>query len=202
MSYILIDEEKLNLSEKLLDVLGKVENIKLKIYNELEKRYQFNLHKTIDNHITSFNGKELFFYESLNTDNFYFRPQYVIRREVYNLLQNYIKENVILTPASITLTYKKDKDLKPYNSISIYDKIELNGRTDHIKVVAKFDNIIVNIPPLGASIDGLPFFEDKIPDEANTSGWWIEGNSVKFFVNTFANKEVKMVKIIVYYELY
>ena len=43
------------------------------------------------------------------------------------------------------------------------------------------------------------FFEDKLVDEAQTSGWWIEGTSIKYFINTFNFSSPKDIKVKIYY---
>jgi hypothetical protein len=61
------------------------------------------------------------------------------------------------------------------------------------------DSIKVEIPPIGCSINGIPFFEDKLVDEAQTSGWWSEGTSIKYFINTFNFGAPQNVKIDIFY---
>jgi hypothetical protein len=41
---------------------------------------------------------------------------------------------------------------------------------------------ITQIPPIGVSIDGLPFTDKDITKLKNYSGWWLEDNQIKVFL--------------------
>jgi len=194
----IINEYNLITSEKYFDLIQKVSNLNQKVWEVAKPRYQFNLKIDKNKNLKTFNGKELFFYNAINADNFCFRPVFYIKRELYDLLKQLVKDNVKIGLGSLNLKYFKEKNVFFYNATSIYDKIDI-VKTDHCKVMAYFDNILVEIPPIGTSINGLPFFEDKQPDESQTSGWWIEGNSIRYFINTFASGFPKEIKVKVYY---
>jgi hypothetical protein len=44
------------------------------------------------------------------------------------------------------------------------------------------NGIIVKIPPIGVSIDGLPFDFETPKNNKNYSGWWVEDGQIKIFM--------------------
>lgn len=200
---LLVDEYNLLSSENLLNLLDKVKNINVKIWEEASKRYQFNLkiNKNGDlRKLVNLLGKDVFIDESIDTQRYCFKSGILIKREMYNLLQNTIKNNIAISLKKLNLSKTKDYAPVVYNPNTIYGSINLKVKTDHLKVQVITDEYVSEIPPIGCSINGLPFFEDKKPDELQTSGWWIEGTSVKFFINTFkGNNVLKNLKLKIYY---
>ena len=194
----LVNEYDLLTSEKYLELLDKVKNLNKKIYKICEPRYQFNL-RNFNGELKTFTGKDLFFYEVISAENYCFKPVFYIKREVYNILQNLIKKNIKISLGTLKFLYFKNSNVIPYNNSTIYGKIDVSTKIEHCKLIAQFNNYIIEIPPVGISSNGIPFSENKIPDELQTSGWWIEGTAVKYFVNTFENKEPKNITLKLWY---
>ena len=186
----LVNEYKLITAEKYLELLDRIRNLNKKIFDICKPRYQFNL-RIYNNELKSFSGKELFFYEAISAKNFCFRPIFYIKREIYDLLKQMVKNNIKIGFSKISLTKLKQEPLVIYNNQSIYGKIDIKVKIEHCKLVAQFDNKVVEIPPIGISNNGIPFNENKIPDELQTSGWWIEGTAIKYYINTFENNAPK-----------
>jgi hypothetical protein len=194
----LVNEYLLASSEQYLDLIDRVKNLNQKVWDVAEPRYQFNL-KLFNNEIKTFMGKDLFFYEALDCSNFCFRPVFYIKRELYDLLKQMVNDEITIGYSSLNFIYHKTDTPVFYNSNTIYDKVEIGAKIEHCKVMATFDNIKVEIPPIGSSINGIPFFEDKLVDESQTSGWWIEGTSIKYFINTFNLGSPKNIQIDIFY---
>jgi len=198
MSDIIIEYDLLT-AEKYYNLIQQVRNLNKKVWEVAEPRYQFNM-KLEKNNLKTFLGNEMYFYEALSAENFCFRPEFYIKRELYDDLTKKIKDEIKIGYNDIDFKMFKQKDLFFYNTTSIYDKINLGKKVEHCKVMVSFDNYVVEIPPIGTSSNGIPFFEDKQPDEAQTSGFWIEGTAIKFFINTFSMGTPKNIKIKVFYK--
>jgi len=203
---ILVDENKINYSEKLLSLIDVINNLKKKVYDNILDRYQFNLKlvKNIDfpyPELKTFQEKDLFFYKSISAANFCFKPQYIIKRELYEMFKK-DSNKIQVGYSKIVYKFKKDKKVNFYNNISIYDNIELKTISNNIKVMGKINSFLFEIPPIGASMDGLPFFENKKIDETQFSGWWIEGKNVKYFINNPITNEIPSVEITILYNDY
>jgi len=202
----LVDESKIEYSEKLLTLIDVINNLKKKVYDTLLDRYQFNL-KLVKNpnlpysELKTFQENDLFFYECISTSNFCFKPQYIIKRELYEMLKSDANK-IQIGYSKVVYEFKKDKKVNFYNNISIYDNIELKTISNNIKVMGKINEFLFEIPPIGASIDGLPFFENKKVDESQFSGWWIEGKNVKYFINNPIANEIPSVEITILYNDY
>lgn len=198
MSDIIIEYDLLT-AEKYYNLIQQVRNLNKKVWEVAEPRYQFNM-KLEKNNLKTFLGNEMYFYEALSAENFCFRPEFYIKRELYDDLTKKIKDEIKIGYNDIDFKMFKQKDLFFYNTTSIYDKINLGKKVEHCKVMVSFDNYVVEIPPIGTSSNGIPFFEDKQPDETQTSGFWIEGTAIKFFINTFSMGTPKNIKIKVFYK--
>jgi len=203
---ILVDENKLEYSEELLSLIDVINTLKKDIYYTILDRYQFNLKiftKTDMPYpeLKTFQGKELFFYESITVDNFCFKPQYIIKKEIYNMFKEE-SDKIDVGYSKIIYSYIENKTVKFYNNISIYDNIELKVLSNNIKVMAEIDGFKFEVPPIGASINGLPFFENEMSDESQLAGWWIEGKNVKYFINTQNFSNIPTIELTILYNDY
>ena len=77
-------------------------------------------------------------------------------------------------------------------NIEIYTLDTLEFTPSYIEILFKVEEcsdknggtngIITQIPPIGVSIDGIPFSYDNYDKVKNYSGYWIEDNQVKIFL--------------------
>jgi hypothetical protein len=188
-------------SEKLLDILSKVKELKLSAYEQAEKRYKFNLsllEQSDGLYVRNFVGKDIYVREAINTEKFCFKPEFIIKQELYANFSEQISSQVVIGYTHISYEKNTSKNVIPYNNIAIYDKINII-QTEHCRVSVLIDDIMTELPNIGSSNDGLPFFEDGYINEASTSGWWIEGNSIHFFINSFKQSKTTNIKLIAYY---
>jgi len=193
----LVNENKLEKSEVLLKIIEKVSNLNNKIWDLVEPYYQLNL-KNFNGELLSYSKKRVFVYEALSSESFEFKNIFYIKKYIYNLTKNEFKK-IKINKKNLNFTEKFSKIINIYNNETIYDKIELKQKILHCKVYAYFDNIKIEIPPIGICKNGLPFFNDKQINELQSSGWWIEGKSIKFFINSFNLSNTKQIKIEVIY---
>jgi len=190
-------------SENLLKILSKIRDTKIRLFELAVPRYQFNLkviERNEDRFLANFEGKDLFVKEVINCEKFCFKPEFVIKRELYDDFTNKVRKEIHIGYTHISFAKNKKKSIDVYSNTSIYDKIEIGMKTEHCKVMCKTDGIMTELPQIGSSLDGLPFFEDRYVNEASTSGWWIEGSSIHFFINTFKNTQIKNIEIRAFFE--
>lgn len=190
-----IDIHSRNLVESLSGVLLKLPGIFERFYKQVEDRYKFNL-AVKDNNICNFNGKNVYVKDVDNTAEFCFRPSYTVKNELHNILNILIREIKIVNRV---LGYKniKNKSIFAYNN-QFYVKIDLPYECEFVKVMAMFDDKLIEVPGIGLSLDGLPYTA-KDSDESQYSGWWISGKSVYLSLNNFRSKS-KKINIKLYYE--
>jgi hypothetical protein len=186
--------EKVNV-ESLNSIISKLESKIDEYYIEFEKRYEFNLGER-DDVLYNLKGHEIRVKYSDNTQKFCFRPLYQIKSECQNILYDYYN---LVEIEKRQLNYD-NYTVSNFDIIATdyYKKVNLPYICEHVKVVAKFNDIIVEVPQIGISCDGLPFTLNNI-DEIQSSGWWISGTAVYVFMNGDVNNLIP-IEIKVFYE--
>ena len=187
MAYTLDDiYNKLNELESLLESLKQFDYEAINI-------------KNVGNVVTDKNGNPL----KVN----YAKNATTIEGKTYNEFVSDMK--AFFTPLidEIKTTLQKQNDQKPLGASYIKDctQLELDQTQElqqivldtldfvpsYLEILVKVDECtdknggsngtITQIPPIGVSIDGLPFTNDNVSKLKNYSGWWIEDNQIKAY---------------------
>jgi len=178
-----VNEYKLIDAENYLQLLKRIKDLKINVWNVAKPRFQFNL-RNVNNELKSYLGYNVFCYESEDTQTYCFRPPFYIKRELYDyILQE--KDKIKILPESLHLDKKIEKHPLIYNNYTIYDKIDLKQKVEHciVTIYNGDKSFMSEIPPVGVTLDGLPFSNDGKINEKKYCGYWIDGTSIIYFIN-------------------
>jgi len=177
--------------------LNELDN-KLKLLKEFD--YEAKNLKNVGNIVVDNNNNPLSVYYAKNANTIQGKTYDEFLTDIKNYLtplvediKNLLKKQNDARPLSAS--YIKDWDdleIDKSKNIEIYTLDTLEFTPSYIEILFKVEEcsdknggtngIITQIPPIGVSIDGIPFSYDNYDKVKNYSGYWIEDNQVKTFL--------------------
>ena len=183
---------------EISNILSKLEELNTKLDALKNFDYEAKNIKNVGNVVMDFNNNPLKVNYAKNAttinnktyDEFTAEIKAYLAPLVKDIKETLLKENNEKTLSASYIKDWTDLEIDKTKNIQVIAIDTLDFIPSYLEILVKVNecseknggsnNTFTQIPPIGVSIDGIPFSTD-ISKVKNFSGWWIEDNQIKVF---------------------